>query len=67
MASMVQKECKACGCPIEVRLADHKRGWGNFCDKSCAAAYKVGKRPGKIINTDLKYHRYKFNQRKEDR
>lgn len=41
----VQKNCAACGTLITVRLADHKRGWGKFCDKSCAAAYKCGQRP----------------------
>ena len=41
----VQKNCAACGSLITVRLADHKRGWGKFCDKSCAAAYKCGQRP----------------------
>lgn len=60
MAKMITKNCKACGCPIRVRLADHKRGWGNFCDKSCSAAYKVGKRPSKTVETHPRYHRYKF-------
>lgn len=41
----VQKNCGACGTLITVRLADHKRGWGKFCDKACAAAYKCGQRP----------------------
>lgn len=41
----VEKNCAACGAPITVRLADHKRGWGLFCDKSCAAGYKCGMRP----------------------
>lgn len=44
----VQKNCKACGDLIAVRLADHKRGWGNFCDKACAAAHKCGQRPGDV-------------------
>jgi hypothetical protein len=35
----------ACGDLITVRLADHKRGWGKFCGKSCSAAYKSGQRP----------------------
>lgn len=33
----IEKKCKCCGKPIIVRLADHKRGWGNFCNKSCKA------------------------------
>jgi len=43
--SRVQKNCEACGDLITVRLADHKRGWGRFCDKSCAGAHKYGQRP----------------------
>ena len=43
--SGVEKNCLACGDLITVRLADHKRGWGKFCDKACAAAYKCGQRP----------------------
>lgn len=43
--SSVQKNCLACGDLITVRLADHKRGWGKFCDKACAAAHKCGQRP----------------------
>lgn len=50
--TIINKNCKACGDLIEVRLADHKRGWGNFCDKACSAAYKVGMRP-KDVN---EYH-----------
>ena len=45
---MVEKNCKACGDLIVVRLADHKRGWGNFCDKRCKAAHSQGERPGSI-------------------
>lgn len=46
--SYVQKNCEACGDLIDVRLADHKRGWGRFCDKRCSAAYKRGERPRSI-------------------
>lgn len=53
----VKKNCLACGTLITVRLADHKRGWGNFCDKSCAAAYKCGQRP-----RDVNTHHAKFSQ-----
>lgn len=45
----VQKNCEACFAPISVRLADHKRGWGRFCDKACAAAHKVGFRPRDVM------------------
>jgi hypothetical protein len=44
----IEKNCAACGDLITVRLADHKRGWGKFCNKQCAAAYKVGQRPRDI-------------------
>ena len=58
----VQKNCKACGDLIEVRLADHKRGWGNFCDKACSAAYKCNQRP-----KDVNAFHAKFSQWAEDR
>ena len=48
MAGTVQKNCLACGDLITVRLSDHKRGWGKFCDKACAAAHKCGQRPGDV-------------------
>lgn len=51
----VQKNCAACGTLITVRLADHKRGWGRFCDKSCAAAYKCGQRPRDVNAHHAKY------------
>ena len=40
MTQTIKKRCKCCGSPITVRLADHKRGWGNFCDKSCKARHQ---------------------------
>lgn len=45
MTITVEKNCAACGKLIKVRLADHKRGWGRFCDKACSAGYKCGMRP----------------------
>jgi len=51
----VQKNCKACGDLIEVRLSDHKRGWGNFCDKACSAAYKCNQRPKDVNEFHSKY------------
>ncbi len=48
MSGTVEKNCLACGDLIHVRVADHKRGWGKFCDKSCAAAHKSGMRPGDV-------------------
>lgn len=53
--STIQKNCAACGTLITVRLADHKRGWGKFCDKSCAAAYKCGQRPRDVNANHAKY------------
>ena len=40
MPSMIDKKCKHCKSDIKVRLADHNRGWGNFCNKSCKAKYQ---------------------------
>ena len=40
MATMIDKKCKHCKNTITVRLADHNRGWGNFCNKSCKAKYQ---------------------------
>jgi len=48
MTSLIEKNCLACGDLIHVRFADHKRGWGKFCDKACAAAHKCGQRPGDV-------------------
>ena len=59
---MIQKNCAACGASISVRLADHKRGWGKFCDKACSGAYKCGQRP-RDVN---KYHA-KFSSWAADR
>lgn len=51
----IQKNCAACGEIISVRLADHKRGWGRFCDKECAATYKNGNRPGSVNKSFAKH------------
>lgn len=40
MKPLINKKCKQCKNTISVRLADHNRGWGNFCDKSCKAKYQ---------------------------
>lgn len=52
---LVEKNCLACGDLIHVRLADHKRGWGKFCDKACAAAHKCGHRPKDVNVGHAKY------------
>lgn len=59
--SKVQKNCKACGDIIEVRLADHRRGWGNFCDKACSAAYKCGQRPKDVNSYHAKFSSWASN------
>lgn len=33
----VERKCKRCGDLFMARVADVKRGWGNFCSKSCKA------------------------------
>lgn len=48
MPAMISKTCKHCSTDITVRLADHKRGWGNFCNKSCKAKYQE-KRNGQHV------------------
>jgi hypothetical protein len=37
MTSMIEKQCRCCKKSMTVRLADHKRGWGKYCSKSCKA------------------------------
>ena len=37
MASMVECKCENCKKPFMARVVDKKRGWGNFCSKSCKA------------------------------
>ncbi len=36
----VKVNCKNCGNPFDARVADRKRGWGRFCDKSCKALHQ---------------------------
>lgn len=40
MPATIDKKCKHCKSDITVRLADHNRGWGNFCNKSCKAKFQ---------------------------
>jgi len=40
MPATIDKHCKHCKKSITVRLADHNRGWGNFCNKSCKAKHQ---------------------------
>lgn len=41
--SKVSVDCKFCGDVFEARVADRKRGWGEFCSKSCSASFKARK------------------------
>jgi len=36
-AKMMIKKCKCCRTEFVCRAADHNRGWGKFCSKSCKA------------------------------
>ena len=45
MPIMITKKCACCGKSITVRMADHKRGWGKFCSKSCKATKQEASRP----------------------
>lgn len=36
----VEVTCKCCPVKFMARVADRKRGWGQFCSKSCAAYWK---------------------------
>jgi hypothetical protein len=54
----IRKNCLACACLFDARLADHKRGWGKFCDKACAAAYKGGMRPRDVNARCAKYSKW---------
>lgn len=57
MIKTIQKNCEACGDIINVRIADHKRGWGRFCDKACSAAYKCGQRPRDVNKHHADYQK----------
>ncbi len=47
MAAMIKVKCKCCPDEFMARVADRKRGWAQFCSKSCAAYWKsYGKRRG---------------------
>lgn len=47
MATTVTVKCKCCPDEFIARVTDRKRGWAQFCSKSCAAYWKAyGKRRG---------------------
>jgi hypothetical protein len=37
MAAMTDRKCKCCGAVFSARIADVKRGWSQYCTKSCKA------------------------------
>ena len=39
----ITKKCEECGEAMSVRVADHNRGWGKFCSKSCKAKFQTAK------------------------
>lgn len=41
-ARTCNRTCQHCGKPFQARVADVKRGWANFCTKSCSAQYREG-------------------------
>ncbi|EHP0635572.1 TPA: hypothetical protein O1J52_001364 [Escherichia coli] len=46
-AKTIEVKCKCCPDTFIARVADRKRGWAQFCSKSCAAYWKqYGRRRG---------------------
>lgn len=46
-AKSIEVTCKCCPDKFIAKVADRKRGWAQFCSKSCAAYWKTyGKRRG---------------------
>ena len=43
MTAKVVVECKTCRMPFTARVADRKRGWGQYCSKSCKAIKQTQK------------------------
>lgn len=39
--SIGEYSCKCCNEKFTARVADRKRGWARFCNKSCSAYYKA--------------------------
>lgn len=63
MATMVKCKCANCGAEFNARLADRRRGWGKFCNKSCKAK-KQEKRTGQYssyVNSN-----YSFDEGSKD-
>jgi hypothetical protein len=62
---MIEKKCKCCKKPIQVRLSDHRRGWGKYCSKSCKAK-KQAQITG-IVEPDYRARGRSVNQMKNGR
>lgn len=58
MGKMVLRICRKPGCKkcFEARLSDAKRGWANFCSKSC----KVRMRRGEEMDMEVKLSAYQI-------
>lgn len=68
MAAMIDRKCKCCGLVFSARVADVKRGWAQYCTKSCKAkvqerkngqhaAYRAGRgvsnlHPERLVDRD---------------
>lgn len=40
MPATVEVKCKCCKTTFTARVADRKRGWAQFCSKSCKAIHQ---------------------------
>lgn len=50
----VNVKCKCCPTMFDARVADRKRGWGLFCNKSCKAFWQKYKRPRQAATGEYK-------------
>lgn len=53
---MINKLCLCCKQQITVKLADHNRGYGKYCSKSCAK-----KRKHKTIRISDSFNRFLYD------
>lgn len=61
MAAMTQRTCKTCSKPFQARMADVKRGWAQYCSKSCKAIkqeQRTGQFAALLSNTSFGDDRY---------
>lgn len=50
----IEKTCEVCQATMSVKAADHARGYGRFCSRSCAATFKAGSRDQKAQDACIK-------------